>query len=91
MEYFNQFIGPSIGFLLGLVTKYIFDIYTKKISKVRYSINKSFLGISGEDNRFGKVQIIYNDNIPVKNLYLTWVRHKKINKEIKKNGLKCYK
>ncbi len=70
MDLLNKYLWPAIGFILGLFTKHIFDLYKNKISKIQYSINKSFLGVSGEDNRFGKVQIIYNDNIPVKNLFL---------------------
>jgi len=70
MQIINSYILPAATFVLGLITKHLFDLYRNKISKIQYSINKSFLGVSGEDNRFGKVQVIYNDNIPVQNLYL---------------------
>lgn len=49
--------------MAGLITKHIFDLYQNKISRLQYSINKSFLGASGQDNYFGKVQVLYVDYI----------------------------
>jgi hypothetical protein len=66
---FSGYLWPAITFVLGLITQHLFGLYKNKIAKVRYSINKTFLGVSGEDNIFGKVQVLYN-NIPVKNLFL---------------------
>lgn len=59
----------AITYMAGLITMYFFDLYKNKISKLQYSISKSSLGQSGQDDYFGKVQVIYNDN-PVENLYL---------------------
>ncbi len=63
------YVWPVISYIGGLVTMYFFDLYKNKISKLQYSISKSFLGASGQDNYFGRVQVLYNDG-PVENLYL---------------------
>ena len=71
-EIFSQFKGyiwPAIAFVAGLIVKHFFNLYRNKISRLQYSINKSFFGASGHDNYFGKVQVLYNDK-PVKNLFL---------------------
>lgn len=60
---------PTLTFVAGLITKHFFDLYKNKISRLQYSISKSFLGASGQDNYFGKVQVLYNDR-PVENLFL---------------------
>ncbi|MDD5546299.1 MAG: hypothetical protein PHO67_03955 [Candidatus Omnitrophica bacterium] len=59
----------GVIFIAGLVTKYVFDLYKNKISKLQYSINKSLLGASNQDNYLGNVQVLYNGK-PVENLYL---------------------
>ena len=69
MQIFYNLVWSIICFVAGLTVKYFFDAYVNKIAKIRYIINKSFLGISSEDNLFGKVQVIYNEH-PVKNLFL---------------------
>lgn len=66
---FGKYIWPALTFVAGLVVKHIFDLYRNKISRLQYSISKSFLGASGHDNYFGKVQVLYNNN-PVQNLFL---------------------
>jgi hypothetical protein len=63
------YILPGVTFVLGLIVNYYFNRITNKIPKLKYKINKSFLGISAQDNLFGKVQILYND-VPVENLFL---------------------
>jgi len=65
----RNYIWSALAFVAGLVTKHLFDLYRNKISKLQYSISKSFLGASGHDNYFGNVQILYNNN-PVQNLFL---------------------
>lgn len=55
--------------MAGLITKYILDTWRNKIPRLQYSINKSALGTSAQDDYFGKVQVLYNDK-PVNNLYL---------------------
>lgn len=69
LDSLKSYIWTVIAFVAGLITKHIFDLYQNKISRLQYSINKSFLGASGQDNYFGKVQVLYNDK-PVKNLFL---------------------
>ncbi len=64
-----RYIIPGATFILGLLVRYYFDLFKNKIAKLRYEINKSFLGASGHDYYFGKVQVLYNDR-PVQNLYL---------------------
>lgn len=59
----------GIAFIGGIFVKYLFELYCSKIAKIPYEINKSFLGASGQDAYFGKVQVLYND-YPVTNLYL---------------------
>ena len=49
--------------------KHYFFLFKNKIPKLRYSINKSLLGVSGYYNYLGKVQVLYN-NTPVENLYI---------------------
>lgn len=63
------FLFSGIAFILGLLVKYYFDLYRNKISKLQYIVTKAFLGASGADAFFGKVQVLYN-NQPVQNLYL---------------------
>ncbi|HOX41607.1 MAG TPA: hypothetical protein PK263_05455 [bacterium] len=69
IERVGCYAWPAIAFVAGLIAKHIFDIYANKISRLQYSISKSFLGASGHDNYFGKVQVLHNDR-PVENLYL---------------------
>jgi len=66
---FGKYIWPTITFVAGLFVKHIFELYRNRIAKLQYSISTSFLGASGHDNYFGKVQVLYNDSL-VENLYL---------------------
>lgn len=71
-EIFDQigcYVWPALTFVAGLIVQHLFELYTNKIARLRYSISKSFLGASGNDNYFGKVQVLYNDH-PVENLFL---------------------
>lgn len=56
-------------FIAGLIVQHLFELYFNRVAKLRYSISKSFLGASANDNIFGKVQVLYNDK-PVENLFL---------------------
>ena len=69
MDRIVNYIWPAVTFIAGLFAKHLFDLYKNKIARLQYSINKSFLGASGQDNYFGKVQVLHNDR-PVHNLYL---------------------
>jgi hypothetical protein len=64
----NCNIGTAIAFIVGLTVQHLFELYFNKISRLRYSISKSLLGVSGRDNYFGEVQVLYNKQ-PVKNLF----------------------
>jgi len=65
----GTYVLAAIVFLAGLITRYTFETWRNKIPRLQYSINKSALGKSVQDDLFGKVQITYNDR-PVKNLFL---------------------
>lgn len=64
-----KFLIPAGTFILGLLAKYYFDLFKNKIPKLRYTIDKFFLGASGQDNLYGNVQVLYNEE-PVQNLHL---------------------
>lgn len=71
-EIFDQisyYVWPALTFIAGLIVHHLFELYTNKIARLRYSISKSFLGVSGNDNYFGNVQVLYN-NQPVENIFL---------------------
>ena len=64
-----KYIIPGITFIFGLLVNHYFELLKNKIPRLRYSINKAFLGASGHDNNFGKVQVLHNGSL-VENLYL---------------------
>ena len=60
---------PGITFLLGLLTKHVFDLWKNRLPRIKYRIYKSFLAASSQDALFGSVQVLHN-NHPVRNLYM---------------------
>lgn len=64
-----KLLVPAGTFVLGLLAKLCFDLFKNKIPKLQYTIDKFFLGASGQDNLYGNVQVLYNQE-PVQNLYL---------------------
>jgi len=62
-------ILPGITFLLGLIVTHYYELFKNRMPKLKYRINKFFLGATTQDNLFGKVEVLYNDN-SISNLYL---------------------
>jgi hypothetical protein len=69
LETIQPYVIPTVAFLIGLAVKHAYDLWRTKISRLRYSIHKSFLGASEDDQLFGSVQVLYNSH-PVHNLYM---------------------
>lgn len=68
LKHGRDYVVSAISFSLGLLAMHVFELFKNKVCKLQYSINKNFLGASGNDNYFGKVQVLYND-APVPKLY----------------------
>ena len=58
-----------ITFFVGMVAKYFYDQFKNKVQKIQYSVNKTFMGVSADDKKFGKIEIFHNGT-QVENLYL---------------------
>jgi len=65
----KAYIIPGVTFILGLLVRHLFSLWRNRIARLDYSINRVFLGASGQDQLFGRVEVHYNGT-QVANLYM---------------------
>ncbi len=65
----KKFFTSIAIFVVGWIANRYYEQYKNRIQNIMYSVNKTFLGVSANDNLYGNVEILH-DGSPVENLYL---------------------
>lgn len=61
-----------LSFLAGAGLTHLWKKFKNRLSIIKYTVHHQYLGASTDDQRFGSVKVLYNNN-SVKNLYLSTI------------------